>query len=162
MTTPAEYAEELQRAIDDAVEFAESCTAEEWGPVVPGEDWPVSVVIHHAALGHDLVSGWIDCALEGRPVEATGEDIDALNLRHAEEFAGVGVAETVELLRTDGGAAVAKIRALGEADLERTAPFAPAGGQPFSAGQFCTAAAGHLRSHVGHAKAAVGRADPEP
>jgi hypothetical protein len=161
IATSSEYADELERAIDDAVSFAESCSAEDWATPVPGEDWPVSVVVHHVALGHDLVLRWIDCALVGRSVEDTREEIDTFNLRHAEESAGVGVAETVELLRTNGAAAVAKIRRLSETDLERTAPFAPADGQPFSVDQFCSAAVGHVRTHLGHARAVVGRADAE-
>jgi DinB superfamily len=157
MTTSSEYAAELERANEDAIAFATSCSPEEWAAVVPGEDWSVGVVVHHVAEGYDLVSRWIDCALGGRPIEDTGEGIDAANLRHAQDFAGVGVDECVELLRNRGAAAVAKLHRLGESDLEKTTAFGPAGGQPFSVEQFCLAAAGHVHSHLGRARSAVGR-----
>jgi hypothetical protein len=125
--------------------------------VVPGECWPVCVVVHHVAEGYDLVSRWIDCALAGHPIEDTVEGIDAANLRHAHSFAGVGVAESVALLRTNGAAAIAKVGLLGESDLGKTAAFGPAGGQPVSVEGFCIVAAEHVRSHLGRARAAVGQ-----
>lgn len=156
MPTPSEYAEELERAKEDAIAFARSCSPAEWVAVVQGEGWPVGVVVHHLAEGYDLVSRWIDCALAGHPIKDTEEGIDAANLRHAQDCAGVGVVETVELLRTKGAAAVAKLGRLGESDLGKTAAFGPAGGQHFSVEQFCIAAAGHVRSHLAQARTAVG------
>jgi len=155
VSTPSDYADELERATAEAIDFAASCTADEWSTIVPGEDWPVGVVVHHVALGYDLVVGWIDCALSGRPIEGGGEHLDADNQRHAEEYAGVGVAETIELLRSHGQAAAARLRGLGESDLATTTPFGPAGGAPFSIEQFCNAAIGHVRGHLGHARSAV-------
>lgn len=162
MPTPSEYAADLGRANDKAIAFALSCTPEEWAAVVPGDSWPIGVVIHHIAEGFNLVSGWIDCARAGTPIEVTGEEIDANNLAHAEARAGVGVAETVELLKANGDAAVTKVGQLDESDLGRTAEFGPAGGRPFSVEQFCQAAIGHVSSHLGRAQAAVGRDDENP
>jgi hypothetical protein len=160
VTEPSSHAADLERASEDIIAFAESCSPEEWVTVVPGDNWPVCVVVHHVAEGYDLVSGWIDCALTGRPVEHTASGIDAANSRHADDFAGVGVQEAVDLLRVKGSAAVAKIRGLNVSDLALAAPFGPAGGQPFSVEQFCVAAAGHVRSHLGRAATALGRDAP--
>ena len=157
MTEPSDYAADVEQANADIIFFSESCSPEEWLAVVPGDNWPVCVVAHHVAEGYDLVSGWIDCALTGRPVEDTADGIDAVNSRHAEAFAGVGVHETVALLRAKGSAAVTRIRGLSASDLVMTAEFGPAGGQPFSVEQFCMAAAGHVQSHLGRARAALGR-----
>jgi hypothetical protein len=157
MTSPVELSEQLEQAIGDAASFAQSCSADEWATIVPGEDWPVGVVIHHIAVGHDLVSRWIEQAREGRPIDVTAEAIDEGNARHAKEAAGVGVEETVELLRANGAAVVELLRSLDEKDLDNATPFAPAGGQPFSVEQLGAAAAAHVRSHLGHAQAAVGR-----
>jgi DinB superfamily len=157
MPRPSQYSAELEQANEDAIAFALSCSPREWVTVVPGEGWPVCVVVHHIAEGYELVSGWIDCALAGDPIEDTEEGIDAANLRHAQQYAGVGVAETVELLRDKGAAAVAKLGRLGEADFVRTTAFGPAGGRQFSVEQFCVAAAGHVRSHLGRARAALGQ-----
>ena len=157
VTGPSDYAADLERASEDIVAFAESCSPEEWVAVVPGDNWPVCVAVHHVAEGYDLVSGWIDCALGGRAVEDTADGIDTANSRHAEVFAGVGVQQTVALLRARGTAAVTKIRGLSASDLAQTAAFGPAGGQPFTVEQFCKAAVGHVRSHLGRAATALGR-----
>ena len=158
MTTPTEYAAVLEQANEEAIAFATSCSADEWRAIVPGDNWPVCVVVHHVAEGFDLVSGWIDCAVTGRPIEDTAEGIDAANVDHAEKFGAVEVSEVVELLRRNGASAVAKLGRLNEADLAKTTPFGPAGGQPFSVEQLCGAAAGHVRSHLGRAREALGKA----
>ena len=152
-----ELAGELERAHEEAIAFATSCSEEEWTAIVPGDDWPVCVVVHHVAEGYELVSGWIDCALSGRPIEDTAEGIDGANVDHAEKFGSVGQSETVALLRANGAAAVAKLGRLDESDLAKTAAFGPAGGQPFSVEQLCGAAAGHVRSHLGRAQSALGK-----
>ena len=126
-----------------------------------GDDWPVGVVIHHIAEGFTLVSRWIDCALGGRAIEDTAKGIDSANRRHAEDFATVGVVETVELLNANGTVAVAKIRGLDEPDLEKTAAFGPAGGKAMSVEQFCIVATEHVRSHLGRALSSL-RADAQP
>lgn len=155
MTTPTEYAEEVERVTDEAVAFARSCTPGEWATLVPGEDWPVGVLVHHVALGFDRVTHWIDAALAGEPIEETGEEVDADNAEHAEAFAGVGVEETVELLRANSAAVVGRIAGLTEEELSRSTAFAPAGGKAFSAGQFCGALVAHIERHIGNAKSAV-------
>jgi DinB superfamily len=156
---PSDYAAELDRANDDAIAFATSCSPEDWAAVVPGDEWPVGVVLHHMAEGYDLGSRWIDCALTGRPIEDTMDGIDAVNLRHAKEFAEVGVSETAELLRRKGAAAVAKLARLSESELARSTAFGAAGGKQFSVEQFCQAAPGHVRSHLDRARSAVGPRD---
>jgi hypothetical protein len=156
MPTPADYADQLERANAEAIAFAQECTDEEWRAVVPDEEWPVCVLIHHVAVSHPMLSGWVDSALAGEPIDSGIEVINQANAEHAVEFAKVGVAETVELLRQNGAAAVARLRRLEESDLAVTTPFGPAGGQPFSVEQFCKAAIGHPLGHVGHAKEALG------
>lgn len=161
MTVPSELAAELKRANDDAIAFATSCSPEDWGTFVPGDEWPVCVVVHHVAEGYGLVTRWIDCALIGDPIEDTQEGIDAENLRHARAFSSIGVKEVVELLRTNGAVAVTKIAGLRESDLSRTTAFGPAKGRPFSVEQFCQVATGHVRSHIGRAQSAIGH-DAQP
>ena len=156
MPTPAEYADQLERANDEAIAFAEGCTDEEWRAMVPHEEWPVCALIHHVAVSHPMLSGWVDSALAGEPIEGGIEAINQANAEHAVEFAKVGVAETVELLRQNGAAAVTRLRRLQESDLAVTTPFGPAGGQPLSVEQFCKAAIGHPLGHVAHAREALG------
>ena len=156
MPSPLNYAADLEQATADAIAFAESCSDEAWVTEVPGDGWPVGVVIHHIAEGFDLVSRWIDRALAGSPIQDTNEGIDAANLRHAQEFSGTTIEEAVGLLRTKSQATAAKISGLSESDMAKTTPFGPAGGQDFTVEQFCAAASGHVRSHLARAQDAVG------
>ena len=59
---------ELERANDEVAAFALACSPEQWRAVVRGEQWPVGVVVHHVAVGHDLMRRWL-----GRV--AAGDDI---------------------------------------------------------------------------------------
>jgi hypothetical protein len=155
MPSPSEYATDLEQATSETIAFTERCSPEDWAIVVPGDGWPVGVVVHHIAEGFDLVSRWIDSALAGAAIDDTADAIDANNLRHAQEFSGATVEETVELLRTNSAAAAAKLSRLDDTDMAKTAAFGPAGGQPFTVEQFCAAAAGHVRSHLARAQAVV-------
>ena len=50
---------------------------------VPGEDWPVGVVLHHIAEGHGQASRWLQAMSSGEGVPETAEDIDRANAAHA-------------------------------------------------------------------------------
>ena len=150
--TVRELATNLDRANDEVIAFAMSCSAEEWAEVVSGDGWPVGVVLHHIAEGYDLVSRWIESALVGHEIEDTADGIDSANLRHAEHFASVDVEATVALLRTNGAAAVRRIIALDDSDLQKSTPFGPANGVPLSVAQFCAVAVGHVRGHLDRAR----------
>lgn len=70
--------------------------------------------------------------------------------------ASVRPAETVDPLEAHGARLEALLRALRDEELNRTAPFGPAGGQAFSTADLAPAATRHTREHLGHAKSAVG------
>lgn len=155
--TPNDYATELERVNEEVVTFVRSCSDDQWRTNVPGENWPVGVVMHHVAAGHQLVGGWIESARNGEDIAITGEEIDSANARHADEQVGVTASETVELLGSNGAALAALIRSLDEDEMERKVRFAPAGGALRSTEQLCGAASGHPRSHLAHVKEALGR-----
>jgi DinB family protein len=148
-------ADEFAGANEAAITFARSCSDDQWRTVVPGEDWPVGVVLHHIAQGHAQGVSWLTTMVAGESVTDTDEDIDAHNLTHAEQYAGVGVAETVALLEENGRKVETFIRQLGDEDLDRTAPFGPAEGQAFPVEQLVAASYRHALSHLAHAQEAV-------
>ena len=97
----AALAADFAAANQDVVEFARSCSEAEWALVVPGEQWPVGVVVHHIAEGHEHGLQWLSRMAHGEPVTDTAEGIDQDNAAHATRAATVDRDETVALLEAN-------------------------------------------------------------
>ena len=151
----AALADEFAAANDAAIAFAESCSESQWRTVVPGEEWTVGVVLHHVAGGPRPGARWLRFMTAGEGVADTGDDIDRHNVTHAEQWSDVSVADTVALLRDNGQRTEALLRALTDEELDRTAPFGPAGGQLFPVAQLAVVASRHPRGHLAHAQEAL-------
>jgi hypothetical protein len=151
----ASLADALATVNAEAIAFAQSCTDGQWRTLVPGEGWPVGVVIHHIAEGHANGLRWLETMASGTPVTDSGPDIDEWNVEHAIRCADVGVVETVALLAQNGARVEAAIRQLTDDQLDRTAPFGPAGGRALPAEQMAAVTAQHARGHLDHAREAV-------
>jgi len=150
------YADAVQSANEELIGFAESCSEEQWATLVPGENWSVGALVHHCALGNEVATSWLREMVERGGVPTTSEELDAMNARHAIEFAEVGIAETVALLRSNGAAAIAYIRTLSDEDLDREAVFAPGGGTTVTVERFASVLGRHGLTHLGHARQALG------
>jgi len=153
----AALAHDFAAANADALAFARACTEGDWAVTVPGEGWTVGVVLHHIAEGHAHGRRWLEAMAGGVGVAESAEDIDRANAAHALDMAAVGPAETVALLEVNGDGLERALRGLSDEDLDRTAPFGPAGGRPLPTGDLAAVAARHTREHLAHARAAVGR-----
>ena len=126
---------------------------------VPGEEWTVGVVIHHIAESHDSGVRWLAGMARGDGVPDTAEEIDRANAAHAVLAASATPAETVALLMDRGARLEALLRALSDDELDRSAPFGPAGGRAFPTIDLAAVPARHTREHLAHAQAAAaGRA----
>lgn len=157
--TPGEsIAADFAEANDEVVAFALALRPDQWAAPVPGEGWPVGVLVHHVAVGHALLTRWLRCVARGEPVSDTGADVDDANARHALEHAAVGVDDTVALLRANGAATATILRGLDDDALGATAAFGPADGRTVSAEQLAAQAARHARTHLASARAALGMA----
>jgi hypothetical protein len=151
----ASLADEFVAANDAVIAFARSCSEEQWKTVVPGEGWTVGVVLHHIAEGHAQGVRWLTAMAAGDGVTDTGDDIDRHNVTHAEKWADVSVADTVALLEENGELMERCLRQLSDEELDRTAPFGPAGGQPLLVVQLAAVSSGHSRGHLSHAREAI-------
>jgi uncharacterized damage-inducible protein DinB len=152
----AALADSFAQANQAAMEFARSCSEEQWQTVVPGEGWTVGVVLHHIAEGHATGLRWLEAMSRGEAVTDTTGDIDEWNVEHAGRSAGVGIDQTIDLLRENGARTEAAFRRLSDEELDRTAPFGPADGMTLPTDGMATALAGHAREHLAHAQEAVG------
>jgi hypothetical protein len=151
----ADLGRQFAAANAEAIAFAGSCSEAQWRTLVPGEGWSVGVVLHHIAESHAAVLRWLDAMVRGDGVTDTVDDIDTRNEEHAERTMGIGIAETIELLRENGAQTEAVLRSLTEAQLARTAPFGPAGGQSLPVSALAEVTARHTLEHLSHARQAV-------
>ena len=148
-------ADEFASANEDAIAFVRRCSEEDWSRTVPGEAWPVGVVLHHVAEGHGQGQRWIRSMADGQGVAESGDDVDRVNAEHAQRAAGTTRDETALLLGTEGARLEATRRALTDTELDRTAPFGPAGGRRVPTVELVPVMARHTREHVAHARAAT-------
>ncbi len=115
-------------------------------------------MLHHIAEGHANSVRWLHGMACGDGVAESAEDIDRANAVHAVRSMDAGRAETVALLESNGALMESTLRGLGDEELDRTAPFGPAGGRELATVDLAAVAARHTREHLAHAVAAVGRA----
>ena len=130
----AALASAFENANNAVIQAVEGCSAEQWQAVCQGEGWPVAVAAHHVAATHGSVLGLVTLVANGQELPPiTMEMIDAANAQHALDFATVSREETLALLRREGENVASTLRGLTDEQLDRTAPMAFAGGQPWSA-----------------------------
>jgi hypothetical protein len=121
----------LELGVDGLLAFARTITPEEWRVRLAGDGRTVGVVVHHVASVFPVEIELAMTVAAGRPVEGvTMADVHAMNARHARENADVGPREALRLLRQNGRAAAAAIRALGDEELDRAAPASLYSGAP--------------------------------
>jgi hypothetical protein len=154
----AALADEFAAANAEAVAFAQSCPADRWARTVPGEGWTVGVVMHHIAESHENSRRWVEEMARGHGVPESADMIDEANAAHAVRAAAATPAETATLLEDAGAALEAVLRGCSDEELDRTAPFGPAGGRMFPTAELAAVPARHTREHLAHARAAAGEA----
>ena len=151
-----ELAAQLEAANEAVARFALACDDEQWRTVVPGEEWPVAVVVHHVAVSHELMMKWLGRVARGDDITDDASEIDAANGRHAQEFVAVGVDDTVALLRSNGARLAELIGGFDDEQLGRTAAFGPGNGMTVSTEGMAGVATRHCEVHLANARAAVG------
>ncbi len=156
-----ELAAQLEEANDAVIGFARGLSAGQWREIAPGEQWPVGVVVHHVAVGHDLMLRWLGSVSRGVDIADDAASVDEANERHAREFADVGVHDTVMLLQANGARLADFLRGLDDAQLGRTAAFGPGNGMTVDAERMAEVATRHCAAHLANARAALGMDDGE-
>jgi DinB superfamily len=152
----ATRAQEMIDANAEFVAFIATCTDEEWGRICAAEGWPVGVVAHHIAWGHEVSAGWIRTIRSGRDVPGSPEAHNAGNAAKAAEMAGVSRDEVIQIANRNLNGLTALLRSLTAEDLSKSATFGPGAGMEMSVDQLA-GARGHLDRHLGSIRAAVGR-----
>lgn len=148
-------ADDFAAANAEAMAFVRGCTDSQWKTPVPGEEWSVGVVLHHIAVAHGHGVHWLQDMISGKGVAQTAEDIDRDNAVHAARMNAVGRDDTLALLEQNGAQLQSLLRALHDDELDRSAPFGPAGGRAVPVEALAAVGARHTREHLGHARHAL-------
>jgi len=93
----------------------------DWKKVTAAEKWPVGVTAHHVAGAHEPISNIVKTLAAGQSIPGfTPAMLDDMNAKHAKDFAGCTKAETLALHEKGVKVAVAVVRSLGDADLDKS------------------------------------------
>ena len=132
-------------------------TDPDWKKVTASEKWTVGVTAHHVAGGHEQIAGIVKTVAAGQSIPGfTLEMLHAGSAKHAQDFANVTKAETLALHEKGAAAAAATVRALSDADLERSGTVFT-GAPPMSAQQVIEGVLiSHIGEHMGSIRATVG------
>ncbi len=152
-------ADRLQRGADALGAFAATLTAAEWAVRLPHDGRTVGVVVHHVASVYPVEIQLAQTLAGGMPLTGvTMDDVHAMNAAHALENAAVTPAAALQLLRDNGAAAAAAIRALGDTALDQASTASLYSDAPVTC-QFMLEdhAVRHSYHHLARIRAALGR-----
>ena len=114
-------AKQFEAKVGEATAVLEKLSDADWKKTTSAEKWTVGVVAHHVAGAHEGISRIVQAVAAGQLMpHFTMDMLDAMNAKHAQEFAGCTKAETVALHTKNAAAAATVVRGLSDADLARS------------------------------------------
>jgi hypothetical protein len=115
-------AKQFETKVQEATAVLDKLSDADWKKVTSAEKWPVGVVAHHVAMGHQGIGGLIKSAASGQHKPSFGsKELDQMNAQHAKDFANVGKPETLALHKQNAASAAAIVRGLDDAALAHSA-----------------------------------------
>lgn len=135
MSTRSErLAQRIEQGAANLAAFAEGLSEAQWNTPVPPDGRTAGVIIHHVASVYPIEVQLASVLASGKPVEGvTWAGIAEMNAKHAQEHAGTGKAETIELLRRNSAAAAHAVRAFTDDELDSAAPLSLNSNAPLTA-----------------------------
>ena len=116
-------ADRLEQGASALAAFASALTDAEWQTRGAKDCRKVGVVVHHVASVYPLEIGLSQTLAAGNPVRGvTWDAVHQMNADHASEHAAVTKEAALDLLRINGAAAAAAIRAFSDEELSQAAP----------------------------------------
>jgi hypothetical protein len=149
-------AKQFETKVQEATAVLDKLSDADWKKVTSAEKWPVGVVAHHIATGHEGIAGLVKSAASGQHKPSFGmKELDQMNAQHAKDFANVGKAETLALHKKNASTAASIVRGLDETALGRSAEPLK-GMSPMTTEQMIAAILiGHIDEHIGSIKRTV-------
>ncbi len=157
-TQAQQLAERFGQLNNAVIAFVEPLSDEQWTTPCGDDNRPIGVVAHHVATAYGGITSWVATMASGQPLPPmTMADIDSWNAQHAEANAAVGKADTLDLLRRNGGDAATAVSSLSDAELARSGAVSLLGGATVTTAQFIEGLLmGHTNGHLQAMRAAVG------
>ena len=152
-------ADRLQQGSQALAAFVESLSDTEWHMKVPKDGRTVGVVVHHVASVYPLEIQLAQSVAAGKPVVGvTWDAVAEMNATHAQEHAGVGKREALELLHQNSDAAADAVRTFSDEQLDSAASVSLNSDAPLTA-QFLIEdhALRHSFHHLARIRTTVGR-----
>jgi DinB superfamily len=116
-------AERLEQGARALAGLADTLSEAQWQTPVPGDGRKVGVLVHHVASMYPLEIQLAQMLAGGQAIAGvTWDAVHAINAKHASEHDAVTRQEALDLLRRNGTAAAAAVRALTDEELDRAAP----------------------------------------
>ena len=90
----SERANVLAKRIEEGAEalaaFVEGFSEVEWNQIVPNEQRPVGVLVHHVASSYQAEVDLASLLASGKPITGvTWDVVDGINAEHAKEYANM-------------------------------------------------------------------------
>lgn len=129
----------------------------DWKKMTEAEKWTVAVTAHHMAGAHEPIAGILKTVAAGQSIpNFTMDMLHEANAKHAREYAGCTKAETLALHQKGVATAAAAVRALSDAELDRSGTVLT--GVPAMTAQQVVEGVliNHITEHLGSIRKAVG------
>ena len=129
----------------------------DWKKVTAAEKWSVGVTAHHVAGGHEGILRIVKrVASGGAAPNFTMAMLDEMNAQHAREHANCTKAETLALHQKGAATVAAALRALSDAELDRSGTVLT-GGPAMTTQQVIEGILiNHIDDHMGSIRKTVG------
>ena len=129
----------------------------DWKKMTEAEKWTVAVTAHHMAGAHEPIAGILKTVAAGQSIpNFTMDMLHEANAKHARGYAGCTKAETLALHQKGVAAAAAAVRALSDAELDRSGTVLT--GVPAMTAQQVVEGVliNHITEHLGSIRKTVG------
>ena len=129
----------------------------DWKKMTEAERWTVAVTAHHMAGAHEPIAGILKTVAAGQSIpNFTMDMLHEANAKHAREYAGCTKAETLALHQKGVATAAAAVRALSDAELDRSGTVLT--GVPAMTAQQVVEGVliNHITEHLGSIRKTVG------
>jgi hypothetical protein len=152
-------ADRVQQGSQALAALAEDLSDSEWQTIVPNEERPVGVLVHHVASSYPIEIDLARSLASAKPIEGvTWQAVDQINAEHAQTNATVNQQEALGLLRRNSKAAADAIRQFSDEELDRAAPISLNADAPLTTQFFIEDhALSHSFHHLASIRAALSR-----
>ncbi len=150
-------AKQFEARVAEMTAAIEKLTDADWKKITSAEKWPVGVTAHHVAGAHEPIARIVKTVAAGQSMpNFTMAMLDEMNAQHARDFANCTREETLALHKKGATAAAGTVRALSDAELDRSGVVLM-DGPAMTAQQVVEGILiNHINEHLGSIRATVG------